>query len=533
MPYLTGVASYPPPDPTVGGGLMAEVAFLYPKGPINIEDRIISLPQSGRIPGLPEWRYLHTPGHAPGHISIFRDLDKVLIAGDAFVTTKQESALSVMFQARILSGPPKYFTCDWKAAENSVKLLADLEPEIVATGHGRPMRGAGMRKSLYNLYTNFTKLAVPEQGRYVHQAAVTNDNGVLSVPPKNVNGRYPVLKVLGVTAGVLLIMLLARSGDKKPKKNKTAGSPKLSDKKIKQLKARYKEGKQLTEKEVKQLKHSLQSGYNDAKKSAGAHIKDAGNFTKSEVKDAKKSVKGEVKELKHSATSGLNDAILMAQAVLKTLQKSGKSGIRDVKHSAKEEYKDARNALLSKTADAGHAAKGSYKEAKGLVKNKFSEAEDEVLSKADEAKGRYKEARSAVKEKYSDAEEAVESKADEARHAAKRNYSDAGNTVKEKYEDAKDAVKSRYDDAKHYVQDKYEDAEDAVMSGVKEGRKAVKAGYRNVKDSAESYADDARQLTKKEYKEAKKAVRSGIKEVKQKAKPVMHYVLDFAKIFFR
>src|SRR3712207_1861136 len=107
-----------------------------------------TLPDSSSVPALPEWRHFHTPGHAPGHISLYREADGVLIAGDAFVTTKQESAISVMVQAKKLSGPPKYFTCDWQSAAWSVEQLAALEPEVVATGHGRPMRGEGMRKSL-------------------------------------------------------------------------------------------------------------------------------------------------------------------------------------------------------------------------------------------------------------------------------------------------------------------------------------------------------------------------------------------------
>ena len=42
---------------------------------------------------MPGWRWVHTPGHTAGHVSLFRDADRTLIAGDAFVTTKQESAL--------------------------------------------------------------------------------------------------------------------------------------------------------------------------------------------------------------------------------------------------------------------------------------------------------------------------------------------------------------------------------------------------------------------------------------------------------
>jgi hypothetical protein len=72
---------------------------------------------------------------------LWRDKDKVMIVGDAFVTTKQESVLASLTQLKILSGPPKYFTCDWLHAKQSVETLAALKSEIVATGNGQPMRG--------------------------------------------------------------------------------------------------------------------------------------------------------------------------------------------------------------------------------------------------------------------------------------------------------------------------------------------------------------------------------------------------------
>src|SRR6476469_5073400 len=36
IPYLTGLSSYPPPDPMVGGGLMSFMSFVYPKKPIDL-----------------------------------------------------------------------------------------------------------------------------------------------------------------------------------------------------------------------------------------------------------------------------------------------------------------------------------------------------------------------------------------------------------------------------------------------------------------------------------------------------------------
>lgn len=181
-PYLTGKSEYPPADPSVGGGLMSLMAGLYPNDPIDLIDAVKSLPLNGEIPFMPEWKYIHTPGHAPGHISLWRERDRLLIAGDAFVTTKQESAFSVLTQRKVVSGPPKYFTCDWYQADKSVNALADLSPEIVATGHGKPMYGREMRQQLMDLALNFADRAVPRYGRYVAEPAVANRSGVVSLP---------------------------------------------------------------------------------------------------------------------------------------------------------------------------------------------------------------------------------------------------------------------------------------------------------------------------------------------------------------
>lgn len=187
FPYLTGKSAYPPPDPTVGGGMMAWMAGIYPKQPINIWKHLRALPADGSVPVLKGWRYIHTPGHAPGQISLFREADGVLLAGDAFVTTNQESALSVMMQTKVLSGPPKYFTPDWQAAKASVDKLNDLHPQVVATGHGKPMSGKEMRDALQQLSNNFYKVAVPEHGRYVPYPAIANEHGVIYVPPSKDN----------------------------------------------------------------------------------------------------------------------------------------------------------------------------------------------------------------------------------------------------------------------------------------------------------------------------------------------------------
>jgi glyoxylase-like metal-dependent hydrolase (beta-lactamase superfamily II) len=167
MPFLTGKEDYPPADPSVGGGLMAAASPLYPRKSIDIGNIVKALPADGSIPIMPEWRWIHTPGHTPGHISLFREKDRVLIAGDAFTTVKQESALAVLMQEKEVNGPPSYFTIDWHQARQSVKVLESLKPSFVITGHGKPMCGEELSRQLKELAEEFNEIAVPEQGKYV------------------------------------------------------------------------------------------------------------------------------------------------------------------------------------------------------------------------------------------------------------------------------------------------------------------------------------------------------------------------------
>ncbi len=212
-PYLTGRSSYPPADPTVGGGAMARLSGVFPRGPIDIGDRLQVLPADGTVPGLPDWRWLFTPGHAPGHVSLWRAADRTLVAGDAFVTVRQESAYAVLTQRREVHGPPAYFTPDWDQARTSVQALADMKPESAITGHGQPMAGAELRAGLDRLAEEFDRVARPARGRYVHEAARADASGVVSLPPAV---RDPLPKIVaGVAAAALLggtIAALRRRG---------------------------------------------------------------------------------------------------------------------------------------------------------------------------------------------------------------------------------------------------------------------------------------------------------------------------------
>ncbi len=208
MAYLTGRSSYPPPDPWVGGGAFSVFSLLYPRGPSDFDGYLRVLPADGVLPSLPGWRWIHTPGHTPGHVSFFREDDSILIAGDAFVTTRQESVMGVVGQRPELHGPPAYFTSDWDAAKLSVQRLADLEPNGFACGHGQPLVGPRATDALHWLADDFDRVARPSFGRYVRQPAVADERGVNRVPPP-VLGPLPKA-MLGAAAGYAIWHAIAK-----------------------------------------------------------------------------------------------------------------------------------------------------------------------------------------------------------------------------------------------------------------------------------------------------------------------------------
>jgi glyoxylase-like metal-dependent hydrolase (beta-lactamase superfamily II) len=105
------------------------------------------------VPGLPDWEYIPTPGHTPGHVAFFRPGDRVLIAGDAVLAVNLNSLWGFLLwgirrNKQRLSGPPWYSTWSWRAAKESVAPLARLEPRVLACGHGLPMSGSGTAPEL-------------------------------------------------------------------------------------------------------------------------------------------------------------------------------------------------------------------------------------------------------------------------------------------------------------------------------------------------------------------------------------------------
>jgi glyoxylase-like metal-dependent hydrolase (beta-lactamase superfamily II) len=167
FPFLTGEKKYPKPDPSVDGGLLAKISFIYPTRPIDIKDHLSPLPGDHSVPEMPDWVWVPSAGHSPGHVSFYRAADRTLISGDAFITVRQDSLYKVLIQKEEVNGPPRYLTTDWQAAWESVRNLELLQPALVLPGHGQPMAGDELREGLKTLVDEFDRIAIPDHGRYV------------------------------------------------------------------------------------------------------------------------------------------------------------------------------------------------------------------------------------------------------------------------------------------------------------------------------------------------------------------------------
>lgn len=77
---------------------------------------------------------LDTPGHSPGHISLWRERDRVLVCGDVFFNLH---LLTLRYGVR---HPPVPLTPDPQRNRESQRKLAALRPEVVLFGHGPALR---------------------------------------------------------------------------------------------------------------------------------------------------------------------------------------------------------------------------------------------------------------------------------------------------------------------------------------------------------------------------------------------------------
>jgi glyoxylase-like metal-dependent hydrolase (beta-lactamase superfamily II) len=109
-PYVDGRE-----DPIKGDG------DRYP--PVDVDVQIPDGTVFGTAAGPME--IVFTPGHAPGHVSLFLPEQRLLLAADALTAADGQ-----------LQGPSEQFTLDTSTAAESVQRLADLGVERVHCYHG-------------------------------------------------------------------------------------------------------------------------------------------------------------------------------------------------------------------------------------------------------------------------------------------------------------------------------------------------------------------------------------------------------------
>ena len=109
--------------------LINKVFFRAMAGPGHKVDRTIG--EGDEVAGF---QVLDTPGHSAGHVSFWRESDRVLILGDVL------NNVDVITGIPGLNDPKSYFTPDPVENRRSARRLAELEPSLVLFGHGAPLR---------------------------------------------------------------------------------------------------------------------------------------------------------------------------------------------------------------------------------------------------------------------------------------------------------------------------------------------------------------------------------------------------------
>src|SRR5215212_3403463 len=90
--------------------------------PVGVDEQ---LENGSRLKLAGGTRVIFTPGHTPGHISLYIERSKTLIAGDA-LTAERGS----------LNGPNPSMTLEMRTAIQSIRSLADLEIDTIVCYHG-------------------------------------------------------------------------------------------------------------------------------------------------------------------------------------------------------------------------------------------------------------------------------------------------------------------------------------------------------------------------------------------------------------
>ena len=93
-------------------------SYKFIKPDINLEENDI----------VDNYRVIHTPGHTPGSIALYNSDNGVIFVGD-----------TLTYDGNKVGGPPSFLINDKEALKKSVKKISDLEPNIMLSGHGKPL----------------------------------------------------------------------------------------------------------------------------------------------------------------------------------------------------------------------------------------------------------------------------------------------------------------------------------------------------------------------------------------------------------
>jgi hydroxyacylglutathione hydrolase len=126
----------------------AETGKVVAKSPYNKPGLSLIAGAMGNMPSVPIARdlregdelaagftVLDTPGHSPGHVSFWRESDRVLICADVFFN------MNLLTTVPGLRQPPGPLTVDPALNRRSERRLAELEPAIAGFGHGPVIEG--------------------------------------------------------------------------------------------------------------------------------------------------------------------------------------------------------------------------------------------------------------------------------------------------------------------------------------------------------------------------------------------------------
>jgi len=113
------------------GKMLGPRGLVIPAAPRCQVQRALS--EGDQVAGF---QVLNTPGHSPGHVSFWRESDRVLVCGDVIWGCNPF----------LNSGPPQepfaFASPDPRRNRESARRLAELQPALVCFGHGPPLRDA-------------------------------------------------------------------------------------------------------------------------------------------------------------------------------------------------------------------------------------------------------------------------------------------------------------------------------------------------------------------------------------------------------